>query len=279
MHGATGQGGRGGAVSVPPRIPVFDVGVSAVTMDAVIGEIDRWVAESARSYICVADAHSLVSAWSSPDLRAVYNAAGMVVPDGMPLVWLLRRLTDLPVGRVCGFDLLPAFARHAAGRGYRHFFYGAGPGVPERLGERLSARFPGFMVVGAHSPPFRPLTHEEDAEIVRIINAAEPDVIWVGLGAPKQERWMAEHRDRLDAPVLIGVGAAFDTEAGEKRRAPQWMQRAGLEWFFRLCSEPGRLWLRYARIVPLFVGLGALQIAKARRPVRQPAGRGSGEAQ
>ena len=268
-----------GLAGAPPKISVLGVGVSAVTLDAAIAEMDRWIAKGVRSYICVTGAHGLIESQSDPGLRAIHNAAGLVVPDGMPVVWLLRLLTELPVGRVCGFDLLPDFARHAAGRGYRHFFYGAGPGVPERLAERLSARFPGFAVAGTLSPPFRPLTAEEDSEIVRTINAARPDVIWVGLSTPKQERWMAEHRDRLDAPVLIGVGAAFDTEAGEKRRSPLWMQRAGLEWFFRLCSEPGRLWLRYARIVPLFLGLGVLQIAKARRPVRQPAGRGSGDAQ
>lgn len=161
--------------------------------------------------------------------------------------------------RVYGPDLMLALCERSLEKGYRHFFYGGAPGVPERLAERLGARFPGLRVVGTFSPPFRPLTLEEDEKVVRMINGASPDILWVGLGAPKQERWMAEHRDRLRVPVMIGVGAAFDFYAGVKRQAPRWMQRAGLEWLFRLCQEPRRLWRRYLLNIPRFLCLVAAQ--------------------
>jgi N-acetylglucosaminyldiphosphoundecaprenol N-acetyl-beta-D-mannosaminyltransferase len=168
-------------------------------------------------------------------------------------VWLSRLRGFRDVERVYGPDLLLACCDHSRVIGYRHFFYGGGPGVPELLSERLRARFPGLSVAGGFSPPFRELTPDEDAECVHRINAAHPDIVWVGLGTPKQERWMAEHRATLDAAVLIGVGAAFDFHAGLKRQAPRWMQRSGLEWLFRLLAEPRRLWRRYLRNNPLFV--------------------------
>jgi N-acetylglucosaminyldiphosphoundecaprenol N-acetyl-beta-D-mannosaminyltransferase len=141
--------------------------------------------------------------------------------------------------------LLLAFCEESAGRGYRHFFYGGEPGVAERLAESLKTRFPGLKVVGTCSPPFRPLSANEDAEMVEMINRAKPDVLWVGLGAPKQERWMHEHKGRLRVPVLVGVGAAFDMLSGRRKQAPRLLREHGLEWFFRLLQEPRRLWRRY----------------------------------
>jgi N-acetylglucosaminyldiphosphoundecaprenol N-acetyl-beta-D-mannosaminyltransferase len=166
---------------------------------------------------------------------------------------------------VYGPDLLLACCSRSLASGYRHFFYGGAPGVPERLIERLSARFPGLCVAGGFSPPFRALTSEEDLALVRRINEAQPDIVWVGLSTPKQERWMWEHRGRLKAPVFIGVGAAFDFHAGLKRQAPRWMQRNGLEWVFRLLTEPRRLWRRYLRNNPVFVWLTLLQGLGLRR--------------
>ena len=163
----------------------------------------------------------------------------------MPLVWLSRLSGGSPVGRVYGPDLMLAVCERSVGRGYRHFLYGGGPSVAEKLASQLQNRFPGLGIVGAYSPPFRPLTQREDQEIVERINAAQPDFVWVGLGAPKQEHWMADHLVKLNATVLIGVGAAFDFHSGVKVQAPYWMQRSGLEWFFRLLSEPRRLWRRY----------------------------------
>jgi N-acetylglucosaminyldiphosphoundecaprenol N-acetyl-beta-D-mannosaminyltransferase len=186
-------------------------------------------------------------------LRAIHNAAGMVTPDGMPLVWLSHMRGYAHVERVYGPDLMLALCQCSASRGYRHYLYGGTEDVTAQLAANLQRRFPGLLIVGRYSPPFRPLDCEEDEQIVRAINAAAPDIVWVGLSTPKQERWMAEHVGRLVAPALIGVGAAFDFHAGVKRQAPRWMQRGGLEWFFRLATEPRRLWRRYAINNPLFV--------------------------
>ena len=192
-------------------------------------------------------------------LRKIYNESGLTTPDGMPLVWLCRLSGCKNVDRVYGPDLMLALCEHSATKGYSHFFYGGATGVPARLSDVLQRRFPGLQVRGTYSPPFHSLSQEEDLEIVRMINDANPDVVWVGLGAPKQELWMAEHRELLRAPVLIGVGAAFDFHAGGKKQAPYWMQRSGLEWLFRLLSEPKRLWKRYIYDNPRFVILILLQ--------------------
>ena len=198
-------------------------------------------------------------------LRGIHNRAGLVTPDGMPLVWLSRLRGLRHVGRVYGPDLLLACCAHSLSKGYRHFFYGGAPGVPEQLVSRLREQFPGLAVAGWHSPPFRPLTPPEDEEIVRRIDEAAPDIVWVGLSTPKQERWMHEHVGRLKAPALIGVGAAFDFVSGRKRQAPAWMRHSGLEWMFRLASEPRRLWRRYLVNNPLFVWKVVLQAVGARR--------------
>jgi N-acetylglucosaminyldiphosphoundecaprenol N-acetyl-beta-D-mannosaminyltransferase len=179
------------------------------------------------------------------DLRRIHNAAGLVTPDGMPLVWLAHRHGYGHVERVYGPDLMLALCESSASAGYRHFLYGGAKGVPERLAENLLRRFSKLKIVGTYSPPFGPLSDEEDEELVQAINESNPDIVWVGLSTPKQERWMATHVDRLTAPVLIGVGAAFDFHSGEKRQAPRLMQRSGLEWLFRLLCEPQRLWRRY----------------------------------
>jgi N-acetylglucosaminyldiphosphoundecaprenol N-acetyl-beta-D-mannosaminyltransferase len=151
------------------------------------------------------------------------------------------------------------FCEETSARGYRHFFYGGAPGVAQELAARLMIRFPGLQIAGAYCPPFRPLTQEEDDEVVSLINAARPDIVWVGLGAPKQERWMSEHQSRLAAPILVGVGAAFDFHTGRIAQAPPWMREHGLEWLFRLSREPGRLWRRYLVYGTQFVALVLLE--------------------
>ncbi len=155
---------------------------------------------------------------------------------------------------------MPALCERSSARGTRHFFYGGGPGVAESLAERLQARFPGLEVAGTHTPPFRPLSEAEDASVVRLINESRADIVWVGLSTPKQERWMAAHLGRLEAPVMLGVGAAFDFHAGVIARAPAWMQKSGLEWCYRLASEPRRLWRRYLVMAPRFGVLVVLQV-------------------
>jgi N-acetylglucosaminyldiphosphoundecaprenol N-acetyl-beta-D-mannosaminyltransferase len=235
------------------RVNVLGVGVDPVNQTSALATIERWIATRDQQYVTVTGIHGIMESQQDEGVRAIHNGAGLVVPDGMPLVWLSRLHGFARADRVYGPDLLLACCQRSLATGHRHYFYGAGTGVPEQLIARLRTRFPGLPVAGGFSPPFRALTPEEDDAIVRQINATRPDIVWVGLSTPKQERWMAEHRNRLDAPVLIGVGAAFDFHAGLKRQAPRWMQRSGLEWVFRLLCEPRRLWRRYLRNNPVFV--------------------------
>jgi len=189
-------------------------------------------------------ANMIVEASRNPTLQVALNSAELVAPDGMPMVWL-GKMRGYPVERVCGPDFMPAVLDRSRAVGRRHFFYGGAEGVSSRLATVMAERFPGLQVAGAYSPPFRDLTKDEDDEITERINAARPDYVWVGLSTPKQDLWVFEHRRRLEAAALLAVGAAFDFHAGKQRRAPLWVQRAGMEWLFRLLSEPRRLWRRY----------------------------------
>jgi N-acetylglucosaminyldiphosphoundecaprenol N-acetyl-beta-D-mannosaminyltransferase len=263
MDREAGQGLRpGSARSSIPRVDVLGVGVSAIDMDRAVAEITRWIEEREQHYVCITGVHGVMESQRDPELLAIHNASGLTTPDGMPLVWAGRRAGMAHMRRVYGPDLLLAVCALAAERGWSCFFYGAAEGVPELLAERLAARFPGLKVAGTMSPPFRPLSPEEDAAVVERINAAGPDILWVGLSTPKQERWMAAHAERLTVPVLVGVGAAFDIHAGRLRQAPSWMQASGLEWLYRLYREPRRLWRRYLSNNPRFV------LAILRRPPR-----------
>ncbi len=247
------------ALAVPTRVNILGVGVSPITTDYAVRAMEDWIARREPHYVCVTSIHGVIESQRDAHLRRIHNAAGLVTPDGMPLVWLSRLMGFREVDRVYGPDLLLAVCERSVVRGYRHFFYGGAPRVPEQLAVNLQRRFPGLRVAGTYSPPFRPLAVEEEAQIVRLINNASPDIVWVGLSTPKQERWMAAHVGRLTAPVLIGVGAAFDFHAGCKKQAPRWMQRSGLEWSYRLLTEPRRLWRRYFTIIPAFLGLFFLQ--------------------
>lgn len=246
------------------RVNVLGVGVSPVNLERAVDTLGSWVAEGRSEYVCVSGVHGVMESRRDPELRAIHNRAGMVVPDGMPLVWASRLAGVERPGRVYGPDLMLAACEASLERGWSHYLYGGAEGVPERLVERLEARFPGIRIAGAWSPPFRPLTAEEDRRAVERIADSGADLVWVGLGTPKQERWMADHVDRVPA-VLLGVGAAFDFHAGLKPQAPSWMQRAGLEWLFRLGSEPRRLWKRYLVNNPWFLAEIALQGAGLRR--------------
>jgi N-acetylglucosaminyldiphosphoundecaprenol N-acetyl-beta-D-mannosaminyltransferase len=245
----------------PDRVNVLGVGVSAITMADALASIERWIETGTRRYVCVTGVHGIMESQSDPALRDIHNHAGLVTPDGMPLVWLSRLQGHSQVERVYGPDLMLACCRKSVSRGYRHFFYGGAPGVPERLAATLQERFPGLMVAGTWSPPFGEPTTDEERAAVERINAVSPHIVWVGLSTPKQERWMARQVGRLRAPVLIGVGAAFDFNAELKRQAPRWMQRSGLEWLFRLGTEPRRLWRRYLINNPRFVWRILLQSA------------------
>jgi len=236
-------------------IDLLGVRVSAVNLQSASDQIEDAIQDGRRGYVCLCGAHGLVDSQSDPALRAAYNSAFLVTPDGMPLVWELHRQGHSEAGRVYGPDLM----LEMFGRGLRHFLYGASPGTVMRLATRLHAQFPRAAIVGTYSPPFRALTEQEEEDIAHRIDAAKPDIVWVGLGAPKQELWMQRMCARLEAPMLIGVGAAFDFHAGEKPQAPAVMQSNGLEWLFRLVSEPRRLWRRYLRVVPGYLALLALQ--------------------
>jgi N-acetylglucosaminyldiphosphoundecaprenol N-acetyl-beta-D-mannosaminyltransferase len=235
------------------RHDILGVGVSAVNLGLAFEEIARWIEAGERHYVCVTGVHGIMESRRDPELRRIHNSAGLVTPDGMPLVWILKRAGLAYVDRVYGPDLMEEVSSRGRGRGIRHFMYGASEAALERLEAALRARHPGIEIVGSLSPPYRPLTEAEDDEIVRIINDAAPNIVWVGLSTPKQERWMATHVDRLSANALIGVGAAFDLCSGMVRQAPRFVQRSGMEWAFRLAMEPRRLWKRYLTNNPLFL--------------------------
>lgn len=225
--------------------PVIGTPIAAMGFDDAVQLLLDAPAAGQRWHVHFCTVHSIVEASDDPDLRAVFAAAdALSAPDGVPLVWV-GRLRGVAVERVCGPDLMPALIARSVPAGARHYFYGGAPGVAERLASRLSEATPGLIVAGTYSPPFRVLTPEEDAAEVAMINAARPDYVWVGLGAPKQDLWVASHRPQLEAPVLLAVGAAFDFHSGGLRRAPGWMQARGLEWLFRLYAEPRRLARRY----------------------------------
>jgi N-acetylglucosaminyldiphosphoundecaprenol N-acetyl-beta-D-mannosaminyltransferase len=235
------------------RVDVLGVGISAIDPDDALGEVTRWIDNGLRHYVCVTGVHGVMESQGDPELVRIHNESGLTTPDGMPMVWSARLAGAKNTKRVYGPDLMLAVCERAAQRGWGCYLYGATDEVLDRLRTNLSDRYPGLSIVGTHSPPFRALTAEEDDAIVREINESGAQIVWVGLSTPKQERWMASHVGRLNAAALFGVGAAFDIHAGTLRQAPRWMQRSGLEWFFRLATEPRRLWRRYAVNNPRFV--------------------------
>jgi N-acetylglucosaminyldiphosphoundecaprenol N-acetyl-beta-D-mannosaminyltransferase len=251
--GSRDEGGTGGESRGTARVDVLGVGISPVSMPMAVAEISRWIEDGEQHYVCVTGVHGVMESQRDPELLLIHNGSGLTTPDGMPMVWASRWAGIRHVDRVYGPDLMLELSARAATNGWRSFFYGGAPGVAEVLASRLVERFPGLPVVGTYSPPFRSLTPEEDDEVVRMINQADPVLVWVGLSTPKQERWMADHIGKVRAPVLLGVGAAFDIHAGVLPQAPRWVQRSGFEWLYRLAREPRRLWRRYLYNNPRFV--------------------------
>jgi N-acetylglucosaminyldiphosphoundecaprenol N-acetyl-beta-D-mannosaminyltransferase len=243
---------------------VLGVRVHAVQIPDVIARMENWIAaRNPCRFIAVTGMHGVTEAQHDPFFKQILNSADLVVPDGMPLVWLGRH-HGYPLGRrVYGPELMQTFCR-ATGCKYRHFFYGGMPGVAALMANVLQSQH-GISVAGHYAPPFRPLSNQEDEEIVALINAARPDVLWVGLSTPKQERWMYEHRPRLVVPAMVGVGAAFDLNSGRSRQAPSWMREHGLEWSFRLLQEPRRLWKRYLIYGSEFACRVTLELLSLRR--------------
>jgi N-acetylglucosaminyldiphosphoundecaprenol N-acetyl-beta-D-mannosaminyltransferase len=254
-----------------PRLDVLGVRVSAVDIPMAIEEIDRWIRHGCRSYATLTGVHGVMESVRKKETRWAHNAAGLVLPDGMPLVWLLWHGGFTFADRVYGPDLMLEIVDRFQQTGCRHFLYGATPRTLELLQINLKRKFPAAKFVGVHAPPFRPAGASEDAAVIEALNASAADIIWVGLSTPKQELWMARHRHRLSAPVLIGVGAAFDFHAGLVRQAPRWSHRTGLEWAFRMAMQPRRLAKRYLRNNPAFLALitaeklGLKRIARKQR--------------
>lgn len=236
---------------------VFGTPIDALAWEDATARISGWAAGHESRYVCICNAHSVVTASREADFGRVVREADMATPDGAPVAWMLRKLGFAGQDRINGPDLMLRYCEAAALRGEAIYLFGGAPETLETLQAVLQSRFPALRIAGAHSPPFRALTDEEDAAIVSDINASGAGTVWVSLGCPKQEKWMAAHRGRINA-VMIGVGAAFDYHAGTIQRAPLWMQRNGLEWLHRLASEPGRLWKRYLVTNTLFV-LGAIR--------------------
>lgn len=228
----------------PKTCRIMGVQIAVTDMEqtlALIAEnLQTWKGE----YICVSNVHTTVTAYEDPDYRQVQNGAVMALPDGGPLSAYSRRCGFPQAQRVTGPDLMKRILEESAEHGWRHYFYGSTEQTLDALRGWITRRYPGAVIAGMYSPPFRPMTPEEDEEIVRKINETSPDFVWVGLGAPKQERWMAAHRGRVHA-LMLGVGAAFDYEAGNIRRAPEWMQKHSLEWLYRMMQDPRRLIGRY----------------------------------
>ena len=234
--------------------PVLGVPVAVTDYAEAVEVMDGMVETRERGYICVAPVHALMVAQDDPDMLSALRGASMVVPDGMPLVWAANLLGESLDDRVYGPELMRQYSERCAERGHRVWLYGGrDQGTLVQLALSLRRSHPGIRIVGGYSPPFRPLGEEEEEALIRQINDAKPDILWVGIGVPKQEKWMARMRERLDVPVMAGVGAAFDFHSGRIPMAPRWMQSHGLEWVYRISREPRRLLPRYLYYNPRFV--------------------------
>ena len=238
---------------------ILGVPVSAINMDIALGTIAGWISRDESRYVFIRDVHGLMCAHEDPELNAFHFKAGMVTPDGMPLVKISQWRGKKHVGRVCGADLMDALCALSAQKGYANYFFGGKQGVAEILAGNMRKKYPGLKIAGTGTPPFRTLTKPEDRAATARIVKSGAKIVWVGLSTPKQEWWMIEHVKRIPGATLIGVGAAFDFHTGEVKRAPEWMQKSGLEWFYRLISEPRRLWRRYLVMAPKFAWLVMLE--------------------
>jgi N-acetylglucosaminyldiphosphoundecaprenol N-acetyl-beta-D-mannosaminyltransferase len=245
------------------RGTVLNALIDVVDWDAALARISGWAAARESRYVCICNAHSVVTVGQDADFKRVVDAADMATPDGAPVAIMLRKTGHADQQRINGPDLMWKYCALAARRGESIYLYGGQPQTLETLQRQLKQSFPGLIIAGAYSPPYRSVTDEEDAADVERINSSGAGTVWVSLGCPKQEQWMAAHRGRIHA-VMVGVGAAFDYHAGTLQRAPLWMQHAGLEWLYRLVSEPRRLWRRYLVTNTLFVFGAAAQLWSAR---------------
>lgn len=246
-------GAAPGARFVHEYANVLGVHVSAIDLEQAVEMADGWIAGENRGYICVTGVHGVMEAQADPEVRGILNRAFMNVPDGMPMSWVGRLQGFREMDRVFGPEFMTALCERSVAHGYRHFLYGGEPGVAELLKARLEGRFPGVQIVGTYTPPFRALTQMEEEEVVCRVRGLRPHILWVGLSTPKQERFMAGYLDRLEVPLMVGVGAAFDYHTGRISDCSDWIKRAGLQWLHRLAQDPRRLWRRYLRNNPAFL--------------------------
>lgn len=248
-----------------PRCNVLGVRVSAVNMDEAVRLAGCHIDRDGRGYICVTGVHGVMEAQSDRDFRAILNRSLITTPDGMPTVWVGHAQGHSTMSRVYGPDYMLRMCELSVTRGYRHFLYGGKPGVAERLAKTLVRRFPGLQIAGTYTPPFRALNASEEKELSRRLTKSEPQIFWVGLSTPKQERFMAQYVDKFNVPLMVGVGAAFDILTGGIADAPAWMKHSGLQWLHRLIQEPKRLGKRYLINNPKFIWNIALQMSSIRQ--------------
>jgi N-acetylglucosaminyldiphosphoundecaprenol N-acetyl-beta-D-mannosaminyltransferase len=235
------------------RVNVLGVGISVLNLETALAAIAGAVAARRKGYICITGVHGVMEAQAEAGFKTILNDAFLCTPDGMPMVWAGRLAGHRQMRRVYGPDLMLDVCAWSETSGCRHFFYGGADGVAELLAQKLMAKFPRLEVAGTFTPPFRALNADEIKNLQAQVRAARPDIFWVGLSTPKQEKFMAEFLQKLDVTLMVGVGAAFDFHSGRVRQAPRWMQRSGLEWLYRLGCEPRRLARRYLQNNPRFV--------------------------
>ena len=234
-----------------PTCNIMGVNIAAINMVWLLEYLDKNIDLLHGDYMCVTNVHTTVTAYEDPEYCAVQNGGIMAIPDGGPLSTVGRK-RGYNMERTTGPSLMGEIFKITTEKGYRHFFYGSKQETLERLEKKLTESYPGIQIAGMYSPPFRPLTEVEDAVVIKMINDAKPDFVWIGLGAPKQEKWMADHQGKIDG-LMIGVGAGFDYYAGNIKRAPEWMQRINMEWFYRLIQDPKRLVRRYLHTNTKFI--------------------------
>jgi N-acetylglucosaminyldiphosphoundecaprenol N-acetyl-beta-D-mannosaminyltransferase len=260
----------------PEEVPtreVIGIPLAMTTYDGAMAVMDGMVARRERGYVCAVAVHAVTVAQRDPEMRAALLGSTLTVPDGMPLVWAVNLLGENLPHRVYGPELMRRYTRRCAEKGHRIWLYGGrDQGSLAQLALNLRRDFPGLRIVGGYSPPFRDLEPHEEDEVVERINADRPDVLWVGTGVPRQEKWMARMRDRLEVPVMCAVGAAFDFHAGRISQAPPWMQDRGLEWTYRIAQEPRRLLPRYLYYNPAFLRRFSRQLISEKLRRRAPAG-------
>ena len=227
-----------------PTCNIMGVNIAAINMEWLLKYTEQHIKELSGDYMCVSNVHTTVTSYEEPDYCAVQNGGIMAIPDGGPLSTVGRKRGFKDMSRTTGPSYMGEIFEVSAKKGYRHYFYGSTEQTLEELYQKLNEQYPGIQIAGMYSPPFRPMTEEEDTAIIERINQMEPDFVWVGLGAPKQEKWMAAHQGSVKG-FMVGVGAGFDYFAGNIERAPQWMQKSNLEWVYRLLQDPRRLFNRY----------------------------------